>query len=61
MGKLCAHKCVGNVLRNLDLGNIKIYLGENTLILLYEYNYLLSTPSVDKPPDLIGLGGLSTL
>ena len=31
MGKLCAHKCVGNVLRNLDLGNIKIYLGENTL------------------------------
>jgi hypothetical protein len=39
---------------NLDLGNIKIYLGENTLISLYEYNYLLSTPSsVDKPPDLI--------
>ena len=38
---------------NLDLGNIKIYLGDNTLILLYVYNYLLSTPSVDKPPDLI--------
>ena len=39
MGKVCLHKCVDNVVINLDLGTIKIYLGENTLLYLYEYNY----------------------